>query len=108
MQVDDYGFRGQQEEELQKRGIVSPIAALRVFQPLATYNGLVPPPRPRGVPVLDDLTKPSGGVPNFNNIEYVTISNRFLHDFVQILLARARDLFTRRVGRGEDRGFAVE
>jgi hypothetical protein len=86
MQVAYYGMSDAHKQDLVQRGILSPISAINPFGPLDAYAGLVPAPRPRGVPVLDDPTKPTSGVPNFNNIEYVTISQRYMHDFLRLLI----------------------
>jgi hypothetical protein len=88
MEVDQSGFRGHELADLQRRGIVSPISSIPAFRPLSDYAGVVPPDRRfAGIPVLADVTKPSASdTPNFNNIEYVDISNRYLHDFLQVLV----------------------
>ena len=100
MQIDDSGFRGQEETDLQHRGIISPISAIGAFQALSAYKTLVPPDRRyAGVPVLAEQTKPTSGSPNFNNIEYVSISNRYLHDFLQIL-GNEPSVYFRGVWRG--------
>jgi hypothetical protein len=88
MEVDQSGFRGHELDDLQRRGIVSQISGVPAFRPLKDYADLVPPDkRYSGIPVLADVTKPSAGdTPNFNNIEYVDISNRYFHDFLQVLV----------------------
>ena len=86
MQVDQHAFQGNELQRLQQRGVVSPIASVRVFLPLGAYKRFVVPSTSfAGIPVLHQPTKPSGD-PNFNNIEYVGISNLYMHEFVQILL----------------------
>lgn len=88
MQVAYYGMSEADHQDLVQRGILSPVSAIPPFQPLDEYDGLVPEARPRGVRVLDDRTKPASGVPNFNNIEYVTISQRYMHDFSRLVVHR--------------------
>lgn len=86
MQVNQHAFKPRQAQELERRGVISAISDVRVFLPLAAYKGLVARSQSfAGIPVLHEKTKPSGA-PNFNNIEYVAISNRYMHDFIEILL----------------------
>jgi len=87
MQIDQSGFRGNDEQRLQQQGVVSPLSAIAVFQPLDSYRKVVRLPNSySSIPALSETTKPSSGVPNFNNIGYVKVSNQYLHDFGQILL----------------------
>jgi len=87
MQIDQSGFRGTDEQRLQQEGVISPVSAIPVFQPLSAYRDVVALPSSYStVPALSETTKPSSGVPNFNNIGYVKVSNHYLHDFGQILL----------------------
>jgi hypothetical protein len=99
MQVAFYGMSAEDQQELLHRGILSPISRINPFEPLEAYEGIVPPARPRGVPVLDEPTKPSSGVPNFNNVEYVTISRRYQRDFFDLLVHRP-DIYWRGVRIG--------
>jgi hypothetical protein len=88
MQVDQHASHPDQLESLIDRGVVSPIVSVRVFRPLSYYKGFAAPSNAfPGVPVLHEKTKPSGDV-NFNNIEYVAISNEYMHAFLQVLLRR--------------------
>jgi hypothetical protein len=87
MQIDQTGFRGDDVQRLQERGVISPISAIPVFQGLDAYSHVVTLPTSySSVPALSETTKPSSGVPNFNNIGYVKVSNQYLHDFWQVLL----------------------
>ena len=99
MQVAYYGMSDADHHDLTQRGILSPVSTINPFRPLDAYAGLVPAEPPRGVRVLDDLTKPTSGVPNFNNIEYVTISQRYLHDFSRLVVHRP-DIYLRGVEAG--------
>ncbi|MBV8080283.1 MAG: hypothetical protein JO186_07910, partial [Actinobacteria bacterium] len=85
MQVVQTGFRDHEEQRLAARGIVSPITALPVFGALNSYKGIVRTPRHTGIPVLDDQRDPTAPQWNLNNLEYVAVSNRYLHDFFQVL-----------------------
>jgi hypothetical protein len=87
MQVDQVGFRDHEEQNLQRSRVISPISAITVFDPLSAYRRIVPRDTAySNVPVLSDTTKPSAvGSENLNNIEYVSISNDYLHDFEHIL-----------------------
>lgn len=89
MQIDQQGFRAGEEGDLQQQGVVGPISAIEVFQPLSAYTSVVPlSDRYASIPALHDQVKPSGAGANFNNITYVKISNKYMHDWVQILLHR--------------------
>ena len=100
MEVAQSGYRGDDKDELQQQRVISAIARIPVFKPLSAYRAVIPPDhRFRGIPVLAEGTKPSSGLPNFNNIEYVAISNRDLHEFVQIVLHRP-SIYFRGVWRG--------
>ena len=60
-------------------GVLTPLAAHQPFEPLRNYDGLFKPHAGTGVPVLDRPTK-MDGAPNFNNVNYITISSDFLHN----------------------------
>lgn len=99
MEVTYVGLSDRERHDLTSRGIMAPIWLADPFQPLSAYRGLVAPSRHWGIPVLDEPTKPSSGVPNFNNIEYATISKRYLHYFF-VLLRRDPDAYARGVWGG--------
>jgi hypothetical protein len=65
---------------------LSPQAATFPFLPLRAYGHKFTSHRSTGVAVLDQRNK-SDGVPNFNNINYIAISNQFLHDDVRYIEA---------------------
>lgn len=67
----------QQLQTLLNEKKVSPIAEKTSFQPLSTYEGEYSPRVGTGVVVLDQRTK-SDGIVNFNNINYIGISNSYL------------------------------
>ena len=87
MQIDQAGFRGNDEQRLQQQGVISPIAGIPVFRPLDAYRGVIRLPTSySSIPALSETVKPSSGVTNYNNIGYVKVSNRYLQDFGQILV----------------------
>jgi hypothetical protein len=102
-QIDEYGFRGQEEQDLQRRGVITPISAIPAFKPLDAYGRFARPDDSYpGVSVLHDRIKPSSGVPNFNNLEYISISRQYQHNFVQILLHEPH-IYLRGVWMGVER-----
>jgi hypothetical protein len=68
------------------------------FLPLSAYGRELTSHGGTGVTVLDERVK-SDGQPNFNNINYITISNRFLHDDIAFIEAYP-DRYLHIVGRG--------
>ena len=56
---------------------LSRIALIDPFSPLNRYKGIVTPPRPTGIPVLDRQAKYNGGV-NLNDKAYLEISRMYL------------------------------
>ncbi len=67
-------------------GTLSRTAAVPPFSGLERYPGFVRTTRKTGIPVLDDPT--AHGVNNFNNLAYVKISSRYLHDALRLIRAR--------------------
>jgi hypothetical protein len=65
---------------------LTPIAGVGTFLPLSAYGPTAASRRATGVAVLDQPTK-SDGSPNFNNIAYIAISNKFLHNDLAYLKA---------------------
>ncbi len=73
------------------RGELSPLALVPPYSPVAAYAGVVPPAPVTGVPVLDDEFKtfPDGAFwINFNNLNYVAVSDAYLDDALRTLRAR--------------------
>ena len=84
MQIAQPKIHGEEENSLQRRGLISPVSTIPAFSKLSDYAGVVPPDRRfTDIPVLSEVTKPSGTT-NYNNIDYVRISNQYLHDFVRV------------------------
>jgi len=65
---------------------LSPLAATFPFLPLSAYGHKLTSHSSTGIAVLDQRAK-SDGVPNFNNINYVAISNQFLDNDVRYIEA---------------------
>lgn len=61
-------------------GKLSSIALVKPFSALPSYEHLgFPPPKHTGIPALDEVVKANGAV-NLNNIAYVDLSRRYLHE----------------------------
>jgi hypothetical protein len=58
---------------------VSPVSRIGPFEPVSAYGPNFDSHPVTGVVVLDQRTK-DDGTPNFNNINYIRISNQLLHD----------------------------
>jgi hypothetical protein len=58
---------------------VSPVSRIGPFEPVSAYGPNFDSHPVTGVVVLDQRTK-GDGTPNFNNINYIRISNQLLHD----------------------------
>lgn len=85
MQVAQPAVHGEEEDSLQRRHLITGVSTIPAFSPLDKYVGVVPLDHAySGVPVLSETTKSTGAV-NYNNINYVDISNQYLHDFVGIV-----------------------
>lgn len=98
------------------RGQLSPLALVDPLSPISAYRGMVPWKPPTGVPVLDDEAKGTytdpptnlGFYANFNNINYVQVSNGYLRDALRTIrmrpgayvegVARAYNIFFRPAG----------
>jgi hypothetical protein len=74
------------------QGKLSRVSLVKPLSPLSAYANIVPPHRPTGIPVLDEPLK-SDGERNLNNIAYIEISRRYLHDDLRLVRLRPRDLF---------------
>jgi hypothetical protein len=73
-----------ERDRLVRRGVLSDVAGVRPFAPLADYPArLREESRFEGVACLHDVLK-STGSPNMNHIAYVRISSLYLHDAVWV------------------------
>jgi hypothetical protein len=70
-----WNVNSRERAELIAEGVLSPLAEVKAFRPLADYAEFLPPADETGVPALDRELK-SEGTPNFNNIRYVEISRQ--------------------------------
>ncbi len=85
-----------EREALVARGELSPLALVDPLSPVAAYRGVVPPPPPTGVAVLDDEVKPEYANPptedlfrpNDNNSTYIAVSNGYLEDALKTIRMR--------------------
>ncbi|MDP9452387.1 MAG: hypothetical protein M3P97_03150 [Actinomycetota bacterium] len=74
-------------------GELSPVSMVEPLSPVARYDGLVPPPRRTGVPVLDEELKGTYENPptndlfrsNMNALTFLEISERYLEDAGYVL-----------------------
>jgi hypothetical protein len=73
--------------QLVGEGKLSPVSAVDPFSPPRSYVRVVPPPRPRGVPVLDRLAK-ARGAPNMNNEILVRVSRDYAGDSFRLIRRR--------------------
>lgn len=74
-----WNVNGRERAELIAEGVLSPLAEVKAFRPLADYAEFLPPADETGVAALDRELK-SEGTPNFNNIRYVEISRQNRRD----------------------------
>lgn len=75
------------------QGELSPLALVDPLSPVASYRGVIPPPAPTGVAVLDDEVKAvaDGSTRvNYNNLVYAEASNRYMADVRRSLRLRPR------------------
>jgi hypothetical protein len=68
-----------------QRGVVSPLARIPPFSPLAEYRGIVQVPPKTGIPVLDEEIT-STGHPNFNNPAYLQLHSLYQANSKAVLL----------------------
>lgn len=67
-------------QPLVEDGTLSRIALVKPFSALPSYEDLgFPRPKHTGIPALDEVVKSNGAV-NLNNIAYVDLSRRYLHE----------------------------
>ena len=86
--VTTFQLEPAERSALTARGRLSPLAAVHPFGPIADYGGLVSPSPRTGVAVLDDEVKTAGDGttrPNYNNIDYAEVSDRYMADVVRTL-----------------------
>lgn len=70
--------------------VLSPVASIRPFSPLSAY-GALGRHAPTGEAPLDQRQKLNALEPNYNNLAYVAISNRYLSDDVKWIEHRPYD-----------------
>ncbi len=66
---------------------LTPLVGIDTFSPLSAYGRSLTSHPPTGVLVLDRRDKANGS-PNFNNINYIEISSRYLHNDIAYIEAR--------------------
>jgi hypothetical protein len=67
---------------------LSALTAVPAFSPVATYvPRFIKAPSPTGDAALDERTK-SDGLPNYNNLVYVKVSAKYLHQDLRYIVAR--------------------
>jgi hypothetical protein len=88
--VTTFQLHPAQRSAMVAKGQLSRLAAVEPFSPMASYRRLVPPRRPTGVAVLDEEMKrtPVGPRPNYNHIDYVEVSNRYMTDALRTIRSR--------------------
>ncbi len=76
-----------QLQTLMKAGKITPVSGIIPFSAGPKAYGPKFSSHPRtGVPVLDDLTKSDGSI-NLNNVNFIAISNEYLHNDLQFIEA---------------------
>src|SRR5512137_1481714 len=73
-------------DELVAQGKLSPYPVVEAFRPIENYQGLLPVPAPRRIPVLDEQLKSTDAV-NFNHPFYIGLSNRMAGDAINFIKA---------------------
>lgn len=73
-------------DELVAQGNLSPYPVIEAFRSVDDYEGLMPVPPPRGIPVLDDPLKSTEAV-NFNHAFYIDLSARMLGESLNFIRA---------------------
>src|SRR5512133_2466894 len=74
-------------DELASQGKLSPYPVIEAFRAIEDYQGLIPTPSPRGIPILDENIKSTKAV-NFNHTFYVVLSNIMLKDAIKFIQIR--------------------
>ncbi|HEY1636310.1 MAG TPA: hypothetical protein VGF64_16245 [Acidimicrobiales bacterium] len=72
--------------DLVRRGVLSPIAKVSAFGPVSQYQPRFVHVHHTGIPALDETTTGTGQV-NYNNLVYVQVSKRYLHDDLAYVVA---------------------
>ena len=85
-------------EELVENGTLSPYPVIEAFRSVDYYEGFMPAPPRRGIPVLDETLKSTEAV-NFNHSFYLGLSDRMLRDAVDFIQVRP-DLYWSSVRQG--------
>jgi len=73
-------------DELVAQGKLSPYPVVEAFRPIENYQGLLPVPAPRRIPVLDEQLKSTDAV-NFNHPFYIGLSNRMAGEAINFIKA---------------------
>ena len=85
-------------DELVEQGALSPYPVEEAFRSVEFYEGFMPVPPARGIPVLDEPLKSTEAI-NFNHSFYLDLSDRMLGDALDFILARP-DLYLASVRQG--------
>lgn len=80
-------------EEMVEQGILPPYPVVEAFRPVDHYEGFMPVPSPRGIPVLDEPLKSTEAV-NFNHSFYIDLSDKMLGDAIDFIQTRPDLYFT--------------
>jgi len=78
-----------ERRDLVARGELSRVSSVDPFRPPAEYASVVSIPAPRGIPVLDRMTK-SSGEPNMNHLLLVGVSRDYFKDSIRLIRLRPR------------------
>lgn len=73
-------------DELVTEGKLLPYPEVEAFRSIEIYQGLLPVPAPRGIPVLDEQLKSTKAV-NFNHPFYIELSNRMAGEALNFIKA---------------------
>jgi hypothetical protein len=84
--------------ELVDQGEIAPYPVVEAFRSVEHYQGFMPVPPLRGIPILDAPLKSTDAV-NFNHSFYIDLSDRMLRDALDFIQARP-DLYLSSVKQG--------
>ena len=73
-------------DELVGQGKLSPYPVVEAFRPIENYQGLLPVPPQRGIPVLDEHLKSTEAI-NFNHPFYIALSSRMAGEAMNFISA---------------------